>query len=194
MALISFGAMSGGLAWGAGSENAGSRPGNEEREVVGPRTEKSFYGWQILATGGLGGAFVAASLALPDRPFGGGPLAMAGFTVGLPFYVFGGPAVHWTHGDLSKGLLSFGANVAIPLAAGLVSSGMSSEDPARGFARGAAVCMLIVPVVDALVLGWEDVPVELMASKRRRSISMAISPAIQMRAEGGVIWGVRGGF
>jgi hypothetical protein len=194
LAAISAGMTVGGRAWGGDPANARPKAASEDREVVGPVTEKSFYGWQILVTGGLGGALVAASMVLPERPFSAGPWAVAGFTVGLPFYVFGGPAVHWTHGNFSKGLLSIGANVAIPLAAGIVGAAVAHDDRTPGFARGAAVGVLVAPVLDALIWGWEDVPVDTATGQPRRSTSATVFPAIDLCPKGGVVWGVRGAF
>jgi hypothetical protein len=174
-------------------QQAASKGIQEETQIVRAPTEKSFYGWQILVAGGLGGVLAAASMALPERPMAGTP-ATAGFVVGLPFYVFGGPVVHWTHGNFSKGLMSFGANIVVPFAAGIAAMGTDRDDHTRGFGRGAAVGMLVVPVLDALLLGWEEVPVEVVTEASRCSTRVSLSPSIEMRPKGGVIVGVRGAF
>jgi hypothetical protein len=193
MGVVSFAPTPGVLALDAGPGSASRKAVSEEREVVRSPTEKTFYGWQILATGGLGGVLVASAIALPNRPIGG-LLPTVGFIVGLPVYVFGGPVVHWTHGDFSKGLWSFGANIAIPLAAGIAVMSATPDDHTLGFARGAAVGALTVPVLDALVFGWEDVPADVATKRTGGSMTMTLSPAIEMRARGGVICGVRGRF
>ena len=190
---MAIGLASGSHVLAAEPGNAGRTAGNGETEIVRPPTEKSFYGWKILVTGEVGAVLAAASLALPHSPLGGDYAAL-GFVVGAPLYALGGPIVHWTHGYFPKGLLSFGANAVVPLAAGLTAMGVTSEDHARGFARGAAIGMLIVPVVDAFVLGWEDVPSEAMTGSARPGSDIALSPAMEVRAEGCVLWGVRGGF
>jgi hypothetical protein len=175
------------------AEKTVPKASTEETEVVRPAAERSFYGWQILLVGGLGGALTAASMALPDRPIGGLP-ATAGFTVGLPIYVFGGPVIHWTHGHFTEGLLSFGANIAIPFAAGLATMGTLPERHTVGFVRGAAVGALVVPVLDALILGWEDVPAEVMTPGVGGSIKVALSPAIEVHPQGRVVLGLRAVF
>jgi hypothetical protein len=175
------------------AEKAVPKASAEETEVVRPATERSFYGWQILLVGGLGGALTAASMALPDRPMGSLP-ATAGFTVGLPIYVFGGPVVHWTHGHFTEGLLSFGANIAIPFTVGMVAMGTQPDRHTVGFVRGAAVGALIVPVLDALILGWEDVRTDVMTPGVGGSIKVALSPAIEVHPQGRVVLGLRAVF
>src|SRR5438270_10831372 len=54
------------------------------------RTTKLFYGWEILATGEVGGLLSAASIVLPHRPLSSIP-ATAGFVLGMPTFALGGP-------------------------------------------------------------------------------------------------------
>jgi hypothetical protein len=137
----------------------------EEAEIVArerPST-RSFYGWQILATGEAGGVLAAMSTILPDSPMKSIPSAV-GFLVGMPFYALGGPATHWTHGNFQKGLISFGANVVGVLAGGLIGQGVacgqsdSQTCGADGFFAGFSIALVTVPLGDALILGWEDIP------------------------------------
>jgi len=168
----------------------------EQIEAIRPATERSFYGWQILAIGETGAALAGASLALPDRPISTSP-ATAGFLLGLPLYVLGGPFVHWTHGDFPKGLVSFGANVAIPVTAGFLAEapscrGASVDDNCRAvrFADGVAIGMLIVPVLDALFLGWGEVPTEMVTGRDARPRALSLRPSVEMRPLGGIVWGI----
>jgi hypothetical protein len=153
-------------------------------------TTKSFYGWQILASGEVGSVFVAASVFLPERPLGSAA-STAGFLVGMPTYALGGPIVHWTHGDFTKGLVSFGGNAAFAVVGGFIGQarGCRDNDPSqncaeRGFFAGMAVGALIAPLVDAAVLGWEDVPVDLIAegppTRRARALppSLTLAPTV----------------
>lgn len=165
----------------------------DETESVRPRTERVFYGWQILASGEVGGLLAGASMALPDPPIGGA-LPTAGFVLGLPLYILGGPIVHWTHDGFSKGLVSFGANIAVPFVAGLATMGAYPDRHTVGFAKGAAVGMLVVPIVDALVLGWEDVPVDVVTGRAVRSTRVSLLPAIEIRPGGAVALGIHGLF
>jgi len=136
-----------------------------EGEIVARErpTTRSFYGWQILATGEAGGIVAAAALVLPDTPLKQAP-SIVGFLVGMPFYALGGPATHWTHGSFEKGLISFGANVVGAIAGGLIGGALGcgqSDAPncgTNGFYTGFSVALVTVPIADALILGWEDIP------------------------------------
>ena len=137
-----------------------------EGEIVArerPST-RSFYGWQILATGEAGGVVAAAALILPDSPLKQAP-SIVGFLVGMPFYALGGPATHWTHGNFEKGLISFGANVRRRARGrfdrrGRLAAGRAMPRTAvpNGFFKGFSVALVTVPIADALILGWEDIP------------------------------------
>jgi len=147
------------------ADTANAPPPAELIPKVRPTT-KSFYGWEILATGEVGAVLAAAGVLLPDDPLGSAP-ATAAFVVGMPLYALGGPAIHWSHGDFSKGMVSFGGNVALPFLGGFVGSAVRCHETnapddcgSRGFLTGVVVGAMIAPVIDALVLGWENIPVE----------------------------------
>jgi hypothetical protein len=127
-------------------------------------TTRTFYGWQILATGEVGGVVAATATVLAESPMKTVPSAV-GFLAGMPLYVLGGPATHWTHGAFNKGLISFAGNVVLPVVGGLVGQTVRcapSDAPAdcgsRGFFTGFAIALVTVPIADAFVLGWEDIP------------------------------------
>jgi hypothetical protein len=129
------------------------------------RTTTVFYGWEILATGEAGGLLSAASILLPERPLSSVP-ATAGFLVGMPTFALGGPIVHWMHGDFPKGMVSFGGNAVSAVVAGFAGEAIRcghSDAPdcgELGFFNGLAVAVMLAPLVDAAVLGWEKVPSE----------------------------------
>jgi len=170
-------------------------------------TRRAFYGWEILAFGESGAAVAAGSVLLPDKPLGS-VVSTIGFVVGMPFYAFGGPIVHWQHGDFHKGLIAFGGNAAFPLFGGLVGRSVRcGEDNApvdcgsRGFFTGFAIGVLIAPVVDAIALGWEDIPLEdaITAGQgdqrhARRSMTFSIAPAWSIGPRGSFELGVVGAF
>jgi hypothetical protein len=144
-------------------------------------TTKSFYGWEILATGEVGGILAASGVLLPETPLGSAP-ATAAFITGMPLYALGGPAVHWSHGDFSKGLVSFGGNLVLPFIGGFTGRAIRCNETnapddcgSRGFLTGVVVAAMIAPVVDAFVLGWEDIPVEDALSPAKRRLG-AIAP------------------
>jgi hypothetical protein len=162
---------------GAGARSTGVAGADAPAELVPtrPPTRKSFYGWQILVSGGAGGLLAAGAIFLPDRPLSSLP-ATATFMVAMPVYVIGGPAVHWTHGDFSRGLVSFGGNVALPLLGGFLGQAIRcrpSNAPVDcgglGFFTGFGIGLLTAPLVDALALGWEDVPVDYIGALDHRS-------------------------
>jgi len=168
---------------------------------------RSFYGWQILATGEAGGVLAAASTLLPESPLKTLPSAF-GFIVGMPFYVLGGPATHWTHGEFHKGLISLGANFVFPVAGGLVGQAVrcapkdaADDCGARGFFTGFSIALVTVPVVDALLLGWEEIPeddpVLTVGSPRRASLErprFTMVPTWNIAPRGGFEIGVAGRF
>lgn len=127
-------------------------------------TSRTFYGWQILASGGVGGAVAAASVAFTQSPLKSFPSAF-GFIVGMPLYAIGGPATHWTHNDFQKGLISLSGNFVLPLTGGLIGQSVNCGAPddapncgTRGFFGGFAIALLAAPLLDAVILGWEDIP------------------------------------
>jgi hypothetical protein len=140
---------------------------SESNDEVAPRerpSTKNFYGWQILATGEAGGVAAAAAVTLTDSPLKSFVSTM-GFLVGMPFYVLGGPATHWTHGDFNKGLLSLGGNFVFPVVGGFIGqavrcapSDAATDCGTRGFFDGFSIALVTVPLVDALAFGWEDIP------------------------------------
>ncbi len=148
-------------------------------------TRRAYYGWQIVAIGGTGGLLAGASLVLPKLPFDTLP-SVAAFVIGAPTYGLAGPVVHWSRGYLEKGLISFVANIGIPVLAGGVWAtlhcgrehvqGCSGD----GWARGAALGMVLAPVLDGLILGWEDAPVDYIGHDDRglpRGGPWAIGPS-----------------
>jgi len=161
------------------------------------RTTKVFYGWEILVTGEAGGLLSAASILLPDRPLGSAP-ATAGFMVGMPTFLLGGPIVHWTHGDFPKGLISFGGNAVSAAGAGFagqaIRCGHSDENNCGelGFFTGLAIAGMIAPLVDAAVLGWENVPAEDVFGRSTPRLTFA--PTWSPGPRGSLELGVSGRF
>jgi hypothetical protein len=189
-----------------------ANPSNEPPQEIQPKqraTKKSFYGWEILATGGVGGLVTAASVLLPSKPLGSIP-ATAGFIVGMPAFALGGPIVHWSHNDFTKGLISLGGNIIIPLAGGFAGQAIrcgKSNAPddcgSRGFLTGLAISAMVVPVVDALVLGWEDVPADDVIARTFRprapggtthTAGVSFAPTLAFGPRGMVAMGIAGKF
>jgi hypothetical protein len=200
------------------SARAADPPAQSPAEVVArerPST-RSFYGWQILATGEAGGVLAAAAMVLPDSPLKTLPSTFA-FVIGMPFYALGGPATHWTHGEFNKGLISLAGNIVFPVAGGLIGQSVhcTPADAAincgtRGFAVGFGIALVTVPLVDALLLGWEDIPddeapsvartstsgeiAETRRPARRRVGSFTMAPAWNVGPRGELSFGIAGRF
>jgi hypothetical protein len=207
------------ICLGATMAHAAGPPVEGPTEIVArerPST-RSFYGWQILATGEAGGVVAAAATVLTDSPLKTLP-STVGFLVGMPFYVLGGPTTHWTHGDFNKGLVSLGGNFALPIVGGFVGQTVRcgpSDAPedcgARGFFTGFAIALVTVPLVDAFVLGWEDIPDDdpvvsvgapladgaapaSRAWRGRRAAHFTMTPAWSFGPRGELAFGVAGRF
>src|SRR5215831_10481370 len=89
-------------------------------EVLFPKqraTTKTFYGWQILASGEVGSVVAVASVLVPESLFGSFYSSL-GFVTGMPVYALGGSIVHWIYNDFTKGAVSFGGNAAFALVEG----------------------------------------------------------------------------
>jgi hypothetical protein len=134
--------------------------------LVSEKTERYWYGWKVALVGGVAATLITFGVATQTSV----DLARVSgwsLSLGVPILVFGSPIVHWSNHYWGKGWVSFGANVTLPIAAGLVGgtvacAGSSAGPDCRGngFWTGFAVAALIVPWIDALFLGWKEVTVE----------------------------------
>jgi hypothetical protein len=173
---------------GAGARSSSVAGADAPADLVPtqPATRKSFYGWQILVSGGAGGLLGASAIFLPDRPLASLP-ATATFMVAMPVYVLGGPAVHWSHGDFTRGLVALGGNVLFPLVGGFVGQAVRCHPRdapvdcgGLGFFTGFGIGLLTAPLVDAIALGWEDIPVEYIGALGQRSAGRHSTPRISI--------------
>jgi hypothetical protein len=164
-------------------------------------TTKTFYGWQILATGSVGAVLATAAVVLPNDPITTTP-STAAFLTGMPLFVLGGPAVHWSHQDFSKGLVSFGGNIVLPMIGGFAGRAIRCGETnppdsceTRGFLTGLTVTAIATSIVDALVLGWEDVPVDDMVSRAsHRPLLLSLAPWLTTGRQGTLEAGLAGSF
>jgi hypothetical protein len=162
-------------------------------------TERVFYGWEIVASGEVGGLLVASSIEFPASQVGT-PIATFVFLIGMPVFALGGPIVHWTHGHFEKGLLSFGLNVAGSIAGGLVGSSVRcsknnapSSCSGPGFFDGLAVAAVTMPLIDALALGWERVPISDPGTAHKSPPVLALQPIVNVGPRSAVV-GLGGAF
>jgi hypothetical protein len=128
-------------------------------------TEEVWYGYQILLADGasLGCVLLGAGTDSSGLPALGG--------VG---YVFGGPIVHFAHGEVGRGFGSLGLRVGLPVLGVLVGVGGTSDDSGpdspdgsaggqEGLAAaavGAMIGMVGAVVLDSAALAYEQVPVD----------------------------------
>lgn len=196
------------VAWALPARAAEPQPSRTQPRrdlVIEERpTTRNFYGWEILLTGGVGGVVVAASVFVPEKPVGD-VLSTTGFILGMPAFGLGGPIIHWTHGNFSKGLVSLGGNATLSLASGLAgrSIACSKSDDAdcttRGLFRGLGVAAVVAPLLDAAILGWEDLPVDdytrtIAVRRRREDGSFRWAPVWSVGPRGSFEIGVAGKF
>ncbi len=154
-----------------------------------------WYGWQNLVVDG--GVMVASAGLGSANGTAGGVLLVTG-------YVFGGPIVHWSHGQVGRGFASLGIRVGAPLVLGTlgfaVFRGSGSQDEYAGLiglALGFGFGVLSAIVIDAAALAYEkvdDQDEDARAITRRRQAQRPItwSPWAAPRTEGGAMFGLSG--
>lgn len=132
----------------------------------GPRTEEVWYGRQTLVVDGLSASFLLTGMAT-ETP----ELSVTG---GLG-YIFGGPIVHWAHGEVGRGFGSFGIRLGMPVLGAILFSPLDSGDQPSGrgpsaSAAGFGLGMVGAVLMDVSLLTYERVPVK---TKKR---SLALQP------------------
>lgn len=140
--------------------SATAPPSNWASRHQTPRSQEVWYGYQTLLVDGL---FAGVLL------IGVGTQTDEMVTTGGLGYVFGGPVVHWAHGEVGRGFGSFGFRLGLPLAGAILgslvpSAGSGGESGAgsAGFGLGMTGAM----VLDA-ALSFERVPVKEKKKKRQ---------------------------
>jgi hypothetical protein len=172
-------------------------------EVIVPRrvvTERWFYGWPILGAGEAGALLLSASIVLPDQLLGS-TASTVGFIAGAPAFALTGPIVHWSHDDFAKGVISITANLTLPVISGFVGRAIACSGDAgercayHGFGAGFAVTALLLPIADALLLGWEDVPVDEVAQRHSSGrAALTLVPQLSLNPSGALQLGAAGTF
>lgn len=138
-------------------------------------TEHRWYGWQILLID-AGSIALGSALAYTAIDKSSPGIGVASGAVLVGGYGFGGPVVHWRHGNLGRGLTSLGLRLLVPIATGLMvmprvgttdqtvcagaepcrsSHGMS---PATGLTLGLLIGGVLVSGLDAGLLAHDTVP------------------------------------
>ena len=129
-----------------------------------PKTHEEWYGYQTLIADG---ASVAAMIG--GASFANDRVAERLLLAGGLGYVFGGPIVHWMHGNMGPGFGSLGLRVGAPLVglfwgavigAAADTHGSEADSVAVGSAIGFLGGMAGAMLVDAALLAYEKVPGE----------------------------------
>ena len=131
------------------------------------QSQRYWYGWQVALAGESGAGLLATAQATHNMTSALPWRALLLYPVGLPLYLFGGPLVHMSNGNMGKGLISLGMNVSIPLTAGFVAEALACTGAQATFSchrdtffRWTAVTILVTPIIDAALLAWGEVPIE----------------------------------
>jgi hypothetical protein len=119
---------------------------------------QEWYGWQTLIVDGLSIAAIGTGVALESTA--------VGFS-GVGGYLLGAPIVHWAHGSVGPGFVSFGmrfAAEALVVVGGAMCLGSVISSRGTGTCALVVVGALIVPasiIVDAAVLATEEPPEDI---------------------------------
>lgn len=134
----------------------------KEEQDVASRQREVWYGWQTLLVDGAALGFTIGVAAVGSETTWAGPVALVG---GTTLYALGGPTVHFAHGNIGKGFLSFGLRVGLP-ALGMLS-GILLEQPSCsgswgcgliGGVVGLGIGGITAIVIDASVVAYDEVP------------------------------------
>lgn len=140
-------------------------------------TKRVWYGWQTLIILGASATLgtVTGVSGAATRADG---LAFVGMGIGGVGALFGGPIVHWAHGNTGKGFGALGLNLGVPVVSGGIGvavacgaggcSGSSSGFGAFfGLLIGGSLGLLGSMIIDVTALAYEDnVPVAATASRK----------------------------
>lgn len=145
--------------------------------IPGAPSKRDWYGWQTLLVFG-GSVTVGLVSGFGGGASGSGAAVVAGSAIGGAGAVFGGPIVHWAHGNIGKGFGALGLNVGAPVVgAGLglgtacATGGCKRFDGGIsiffGLVVGGGVGLLAAMVVDVSVLSYDSkTPVASSAFKK----------------------------
>ena len=134
-----------------------------------PPRKRIWYGWQtliVLGSSTVGGLLTGIVGIATESP----ALAATGIGFGSGGFAFGGPIVHWSHGNIGKGFGALGLNFGMPLVGlGLgvgtacIFGGCGGHDElgnmAVGGLIGAGAALLGSWIIDVTVLSYSYEPI-----------------------------------
>lgn len=175
-----------GRSLAAAPSAAGSHPvAGVPQATPTPKTRERWYGWQSLSADGASLLLLIAAGAASDSK-GKASDVMAYGAVGG--YLLGGPVTHLLHDSPSRGLGSLGLRLGLPIAFGFIGSSLErcSEDfdlcGVPGAVFGGVLGIATAVVLDASVLGYDEVPVETGGV---RTVSITVGPDYSALVAGG---------
>lgn len=142
-------------------------------------SEEHWYGWQTLTSDALSAGLLAGSVTTNIEELG---------VLGGLGYFFGGPIVHWSHGNVAKGFGSLGLRVAatVLLTAGAAvcfDSSLSGEGLPCGVALVGVLAVPATVAVDAAVFAHDEPP-----SAEERTSATLIPWVSRERNATGLTW------
>jgi hypothetical protein len=138
---------------------------SELEDSAPPPTEERWYGWQTLTTDGASFLLAIVAGASSDSFEGAGAIAV----LSLGGYLLGGPSVHFAHENPGRAFGSLALRGGLPLAFGAVGVQLESCQDGEflcgvgGAVLGGLLGIVSAIAIDASLLGWEQVPVEVEA-------------------------------
>jgi len=131
------------------------------------RVASEWYGWQTLSfdAAAITSLGVAARVRTNDEVYG---------YLALFLYTFGGPTVHWGHGNVGRGFGSLGVRVGAPIVLGAAMCGAAGGDGwdcLGGWAFGAFLGVTAASAIDAGALAYDEVELPSHGSIRLRPVA-----------------------
>lgn len=171
---------------GEGDEPTPGMPGGPKKRV--------WYGWQTLFILGSSATIgIVTTLAGASTRADG--VTLVGLSVGGAGLIFGGPIVHWAHGNTAKGFGALGLNFGVPLVSGGLgvavaciagACGGSSEGFGvfSGLLFGGSAGLLGSLIIDVTALDYDtSVPVSATASRKAPGSGWTLVPDLHITRE-----------
>jgi hypothetical protein len=164
--------------------------------------KRIWYGWQTLLVLG-GSTALGLSTTLGGGVSGSSGVALVGGSIGGAGLLFGGPIVHWVHGNTARGFVALGINFGAPVlgsglgigvacAAGACSGSSQGFGILGGIVFGGSAGFIAALIVDVTALSYETkVPDE--TSARYKAPQWTLVPDLKITREK-TTFGVAGVF
>jgi len=168
------------------------RGAEESSAALSGPTVRVWYGWQTLLVLG-GSATIGVISSVAGGVSGAGGVALVGGTLGGTGLLFGGPIVHWAHGNTGKGFVSLGINFGAPVVVGGISvavicgaggctGGNGVFGILGGLTIGGSVGLLAAMIVDVSVLSYDNKAPDA-SSARHKAPGWIILPDLKISRE-----------